>query len=175
MTYTPGERPNSWLTERGPDKHRASRSDEPLLSLRNVSKSYGAVRALVDVNLDVFPFEVVAIVGDNGAGKSTLVEVMAGAIAAERGDVIVDGHPVTFSSPAAARGHGIARVLGTRGARRCPICWVPRGGEPGLGRNRGEPDRDRGRGARCAVAAHPRPRTHAPLTPRGPSNPLEAS
>ncbi|NBO21222.1 MAG: ATP-binding cassette domain-containing protein, partial [Rhodobacteraceae bacterium] len=50
---------------------------EPILSLRGVSKNFGAVAALTDIELDVRPGEVVALVGDNGAGKSTLVKVLA--------------------------------------------------------------------------------------------------
>lgn len=82
-----------------------------VLSLRGVSKSYGAVRALVAVDLDVRPHEVLAVVGDNGAGKSTLVEVMAGVSRPDSGEILVDGAPVVFASPAAARSLGIATVF----------------------------------------------------------------
>ena len=51
---------------------------DPVLSLRGISKSFGAVAALTDIDLDVRPGEVVAVVGDNGAGKSTLVKVLSG-------------------------------------------------------------------------------------------------
>ncbi|WP_019136450.1 ATP-binding cassette domain-containing protein [Cellulomonas massiliensis] len=83
----------------------------PVLSLRGVSKSFGAARALVDVDLDVHRHEVVAVVGDTGAGKSTLVGVLSGALAPESGTVEVDGRPVTLSDPATARGLGIAAVF----------------------------------------------------------------
>ena len=83
----------------------------PLLSLRTVSKSYGAVRALVGVDLEVFAHEVVAIVGDNGAGKSTLVEVMAGVLEPDSGEVHIGGVPAVLTSPAAARTLGIATVF----------------------------------------------------------------
>ena len=83
----------------------------PVLSLRGVSKSYGALRALIDIDLDLRPGEVLAIVGDNGAGKSTLVEIVAGALSADSGTIEVDGDPVTFSSPAQARALGIATVF----------------------------------------------------------------
>lgn len=88
---------------------RAART--PVLSLRGVSKSFGAARALVDVDLDVHRHEVVAVVGDTGAGKSTLVGVLSGALAPERGTVEVDGRPATLSDPATARGLGIAAVF----------------------------------------------------------------
>lgn len=83
----------------------------PVLALRGVSKSYGAVRALAGVDLEVHAREVLAIVGDNGAGKSTLVEILSGALAPDAGHVEVDGMPVTFASPGAARAHGIATVF----------------------------------------------------------------
>lgn len=57
---------------------RSGPRGEPVISLRNVSKNFGAVSALTDIELDVHAGEVVALVGDNGAGKSTLVKVLAG-------------------------------------------------------------------------------------------------
>lgn len=83
----------------------------PVLALRGVSKSFGAVRALVGVDLEVHAHEVLAIVGDNGAGKSTLVEILSGAQVPDAGHVEVDGSPVSFASPGAARAHGIATVF----------------------------------------------------------------
>lgn len=89
----------------------AGRPHQPVLALRGVSKSFGAVRALVGVDLAVHAHEVVAIVGDNGAGKSTLVEVVSGSLQPDAGTVELDGVPVTFASPAVARSHGIATVF----------------------------------------------------------------
>lgn len=82
-----------------------------VLSLRGLTKSHGAVRALVDVDLDVHAHEVLAVVGDNGAGKSTLVEVVSGALAPDGGELLLDGRPQRFASPAAARAAGIATVF----------------------------------------------------------------
>lgn len=84
---------------------------QPVLRLLGVSKSYGALRALVDVDLEIRPGEILAIVGDNGAGKSTIVEIVAGALSADTGTIEVDGEPVVFSSPAQARALGIATVF----------------------------------------------------------------
>ncbi len=81
------------------------------LSLRGISHSYGAVRALVDVDLDVRPHEVVAVVGDNGAGKSTLVGVMSGVLVPDAGEVVVDGRETQLTSPGLARALGIATVF----------------------------------------------------------------
>jgi ABC-type sugar transport system ATPase subunit len=83
----------------------------PVLSLRGVSKNFGGVRALVDIDLDVHPREVLAVVGDNGAGKSTLAGVIAGAYRPDAGQLLLDGKPVTLGSPAGARAHGIAAVF----------------------------------------------------------------
>ena len=83
----------------------------PVMSLRGITHSFGAVRALVDVDLDVHAHEVVAVVGDNGAGKSTLVGVMSGALVPDAGEVVVDGQEVLLRSPGLARQLGIATVF----------------------------------------------------------------
>lgn len=83
---------------------------EPILSLRGVSKNFGAVAALTDIELDVMPGEVIALVGDNGAGKSTLVKVLAGVHAPSAGVIKFDGRAVSMDTPAAALKLGIATV-----------------------------------------------------------------
>ncbi len=82
-----------------------------VISLRGVSLSFGAVRALVDVDLDVRAHEVVAVVGDNGAGKSTLVGVLAGVLVPDTGEVVVEGQEIQLTSPGLARHLGIATVF----------------------------------------------------------------
>ncbi|WAJ27973.1 ATP-binding cassette domain-containing protein [Jeongeupella avenae] len=84
---------------------------EPVISLRNVSKNFGAVSALTDIELDVYPGEVVALVGDNGAGKSTLVKVLAGVHHPSSGTIRFNGQEVSLSSPSAALDLGIATVF----------------------------------------------------------------
>lgn len=83
----------------------------PVLSVRGVSYHYGAVRALVDVDLDIHPHEVVAVVGDIGAGKSTLARVMSGALTPDAGWIEVDGQRVTLYSTSEARELGITAVF----------------------------------------------------------------
>ena len=94
-------------TARPPD---ATATTNTILSLRGVTKTFGAVAALTDVDLDVAAGEVVAIVGDNGAGKSTLVKVLSGVHAADSGTITFEGREVDVPTPAAAQHLGIATV-----------------------------------------------------------------
>jgi D-xylose transport system ATP-binding protein len=82
-----------------------------ILSLRGVSKAFGAVNALTGIDLDVEAGEVVAIVGDNGAGKSTLVKVLAGVHQADTGSISFNGKEVQINDPSAAIHLGIATVF----------------------------------------------------------------
>lgn len=93
-------------TSQGPASAR-----ELVLSLRGISKQFGAVSALTDIDLDVHAGEVVALVGDNGAGKSTLVKVLAGVHQPTSGTITFKGETVTLSDPATALGLGIATVF----------------------------------------------------------------
>ncbi len=81
-----------------------------ILSLRGITKTFGAVAALTDVDLDVAAGQVVAIVGDNGAGKSTLVKVLSGVHAPDSGTISFLGREVNIPTPAAAQQLGIATV-----------------------------------------------------------------
>jgi D-xylose transport system ATP-binding protein len=83
---------------------------EPVLALRSVSKRFGAVQALTDVDFEVARGEVVALVGDNGAGKSTLVKVLSGVGPPSSGTVLFEGRPVTINRPQDATALGIATV-----------------------------------------------------------------
>ncbi len=87
------------------------RAREQILSLRGIGKRFGAVRALNDVDFDVYAGEVVAIVGDNGAGKSTLVKILAGVHPQDSGTVSFYGSRASISSPTDARDLGIATVF----------------------------------------------------------------
>src|SRR3954452_8498309 len=87
-----------------------SEGTKPVLSLRGISKTFGAVAALTDVDLDVSAGQVVALVGDNGAGKSTLVKVLAGVHAADQGTITFEGQEVTIHTPGDAQRLGIATV-----------------------------------------------------------------
>jgi simple sugar transport system ATP-binding protein len=83
---------------------------EPLLEVRNLSKYFGAVRALDNVSMHVAPGEVVALAGDNGAGKTTLIKAISGVYPPTAGDIILGGRNVTFDSPQHARDSGIETI-----------------------------------------------------------------
>jgi D-xylose transport system ATP-binding protein len=83
---------------------------QPLLELRGVSKHFGAVQALAEVDFEVYPGEVVALVGDNGAGKSTLVKCVAGTHAPDGGKIFFEGREVKITSPSDATHLGIETV-----------------------------------------------------------------
>ena len=82
----------------------------PLLTLHNISKRFGAVQALSGVDFEVYPGEVVGLVGDNGAGKSTLVKTIAGIHPPDSGEILFEGHPVTITGPRDAAQLGISTV-----------------------------------------------------------------
>jgi simple sugar transport system ATP-binding protein len=82
----------------------------PVLELVGISKDFGAIRALNGVDMQVFPGEVVGLMGDNGAGKSTLVKIIAGNFHPSHGDLRFDGNAVHFHRPVDARAVGIEVV-----------------------------------------------------------------
>ncbi|MGF6776855.1 rhamnose transport system ATP-binding protein [Paraburkholderia sp. GAS334] len=85
-------------------------SGGPRLELKHASKSFGRVRALFDAELALWPGEVHALLGENGAGKSTLVKILAGVHQPDTGELLVDGIPRQFATPAEARDAGLAVI-----------------------------------------------------------------
>lgn len=82
----------------------------PLIEMRNINKTFGAVNALVDVNLTLYPGEILGLVGDNSAGKSTLMKILTGAYHRDSGDVLVEGRPTNFRNPHESRDLGIEMI-----------------------------------------------------------------
>jgi len=88
-------------------------SKKPILQAVGLTKSYGRVVALDGSDLELFPGEVLAVVGDNGAGKSTMIKCLSGAEVADEGQIIVDGQQVSFKRPQDGRHAGIETVYQT--------------------------------------------------------------
>jgi fructose transport system ATP-binding protein len=82
----------------------------PLLEARGLVKRYGQVVALDGADFELYPDEIVAVIGDNGAGKSTLIKALSGALQPDSGEIRLDGKPVRFRSPGDSRGAGIETV-----------------------------------------------------------------
>jgi len=85
----------------------------PVLQAVRVSKAYGRVVALRDVDLELYPGEILALIGDNGAGKSTLIKCLSGAATPDSGEIYVEGKRVTFKGPLDSRHAGIETVYQT--------------------------------------------------------------
>ncbi|BCH26073.1 sugar ABC transporter ATP-binding protein [Mesorhizobium sp. L-8-10] len=83
---------------------------EPILTARGLVKRYGRVTALNSSDFDLYPGEVLAVIGDNGAGKSTLIKAISGAVLPDEGEITLEGKPVHFRSPLEARDAGIETV-----------------------------------------------------------------
>lgn len=83
---------------------------EPLLRVQNLVKRFGGLTAVNHVSLDVFPGEIVGLVGDNGAGKSTLIKMISGVYHPNAGDIYFDGKLVRINNPSQARGIGIETI-----------------------------------------------------------------
>jgi simple sugar transport system ATP-binding protein len=82
----------------------------PILEADHITKRFGRITALEDVSMGVYAGEILCVLGDNGAGKSTLIKTLSGVFPPDEGRLLVDGEPVTFSSPRDALGRGIATV-----------------------------------------------------------------
>lgn len=83
---------------------------QPVLEARGLVKRYGHVTALDGTDFELYPREILAVIGDNGAGKSTLIKALAGALIPDEGQIFLNGHQVHFHSPIDARRHGIETV-----------------------------------------------------------------
>lgn len=85
-------------------------TQEPILTARGLIKRYGRVTALDNADFDLYPGEILAVIGDNGAGKSSLIKAISGAAVPDEGEIRLEGKPVAFKSPMEAREAGIETV-----------------------------------------------------------------
>ncbi|MDB2508042.1 ATP-binding cassette domain-containing protein [Planktomarina temperata] len=90
-----------------------SNSGTPLVELKNISIAFGGIKAVDRVSVDLYPGEVVGLLGHNGAGKSTLIKCLSGAYKADSGDVYINGEKVVINNPRDARGHNIETIYQT--------------------------------------------------------------
>src|SRR3989337_742432 len=88
-------------------------SSTPLVEMRNISKRFGGIHAVDDVSVDLYPGEVVGVLGHNGAGKSTLIKMLAGAYKRDHGQIHINGDEVTISNPRDAKALGIETIYQT--------------------------------------------------------------
>jgi ABC-type sugar transport system ATPase subunit len=91
-------------------EHASATGDTALVQLRGISKTFGAVKALTKVDLDILQGQVTALVGDNGAGKSSLVKTVSGLWEPDEGEIHWEGHPVHLRSPKDAEALGITTI-----------------------------------------------------------------
>jgi fructose transport system ATP-binding protein len=103
----------SVASEQAPASSRPVDSRQPVLEARGIVKTFGRVVGLDGVDLQLYPGEVLAVIGDNGAGKSTLIKCLTGAYVPDAGEILLDGHPVVFKRPQDAREAGIETVYQT--------------------------------------------------------------
>ncbi|WP_167561667.1 MULTISPECIES: ATP-binding cassette domain-containing protein [Bosea] len=89
---------------------RTSQPAEPLLKARGLVKRYGRVTALDHADFDLYPGEILAVIGDNGAGKSSLIRALSGALVPDEGEISLNGERVAFRSPLEAQAAGIETV-----------------------------------------------------------------
>ncbi len=87
-----------------------TRTGTPVLAAKGLQKRFGKVTALAGADFELYPGEILAVIGDNGAGKSSLIKVLCGAYQPDAGEVFLDGEPTTFHSPQDARDQGIETV-----------------------------------------------------------------
>ena len=85
----------------------------PVLQARHLTKRYGRVTAIEDSDLELYPGEILAVIGDNGAGKSSLIKALSGALVPDSGEILLDGEVVHFKNPMDARSAGIETVYQT--------------------------------------------------------------
>ena len=102
------------MTSQAPEKSPGKKdSGPPLVEMRNIKVSFGGVHAVDDVSIDLYPGEIVGLVGGNGAGKTTLMKTLAGAQVPDSGKILVDGKPAAIHNPRDAKRYSIETIYQT--------------------------------------------------------------
>jgi D-xylose transport system ATP-binding protein len=96
-----------------PDPSSDTAAKSPLVEMRNINVSFGGVHAVRDASIELYPGEVVGLVGHNGAGKSTLMRVLSGAHPADSGEIVIGGEPATIKNPRDAKDYAIETIYQT--------------------------------------------------------------
>lgn len=91
----------------------AKRSDKPLVEMRDISIAFGGIKAVDHASVDLYPGEVVGLLGHNGAGKSTLIKILSGAYKRDSGEIYVNGERAEIGNPRDAKGYGIETIYQT--------------------------------------------------------------
>ena len=98
------------MTDMQPATTPSESGPTPLVEMRDIRVAFGGLHAVDGVSIDLYPGEVVALVGGNGAGKSTLIHTLSGAHPADSGEILINGEPVTIHQPRDAQKHGIETI-----------------------------------------------------------------
>ncbi|MCC6519212.1 MAG: sugar ABC transporter ATP-binding protein [Tabrizicola sp.] len=113
MDLLPHRRADHLRRRRGPVDQKGGRLMDPILNAKGLTKRYGKVTALNNCDFELYPGEILAVIGDNGAGKSTLIKAVSGAVIPDEGQIWLDGQEVSFKTPIEARAAGIETVYQT--------------------------------------------------------------
>ncbi|TAG11648.1 MAG: sugar ABC transporter ATP-binding protein [Rhodobacterales bacterium] len=113
MDLLPHRRADHLRRRRGPVDQKGVRLMEPILKARGLYKRYGKVTALNNCDFELYPGEILAVIGDNGAGKSTLIKAISGAVVPDEGQIWLEGKEIAFKTPIEARAAGIETVYQT--------------------------------------------------------------
>ena len=89
------------------------RSGPPLIEMKDISIAFGGIKAVDHASVDLYPGEVVGLLGHNGAGKSTLIKILSGAYQRDHGDILINGETVDISNPRDAKAQGIETIYQT--------------------------------------------------------------
>ncbi len=88
-------------------------NDVPLVELKNISIAFGGIHAVEDASMDLYPGEVVGLLGHNGAGKSTLIKILSGAYRRDAGEIYINGELADIKNPRDAKAYGIETIYQT--------------------------------------------------------------